>query len=288
MAIYSVHVRIAGLCLLVAGLPIVASAQPSNAVAPPVAPLPSLQPAQGQSARLPGGEGSAEYVLGPDDVIEVEVVGQPDRSRARVYTDGTVQLNLVGKITAAGKTPRELGMEIAALLKQGGFYADPVINIEVASYSSRYVTVLGAVSTPSLVPINRPYRLSEILARVGGVQQSAADYIVVRPESGPERRYLIDELSTGDATKDPYVAPGDKIFAPVAAVFYISGQVTAPGSFPMKSDLTVRQAIARAGGLTASGSDKKVQTTRGGKKVKLDGDAKVLPGDVLVVGERLF
>ena len=56
----------------------------------------------------------------------------------------------------------------------------------------------------------------------------------------------------------------------------------------MKTGLTVRQAIARAGGLTASGSDKKVQVNRGGSKVKLSADALVEPGDVLVVGERLF
>ena len=221
-------------------------------------------------------------------MIEVEVVGQPDKLRARVYTDGTIQLNLVGKITASGKTPRELGAEIAGLLKSGGFYASPVINVEVASYASRYVTVLGAVSSPSLVPINRAYRLSEILARVGGVQPTAADYLIVRPENGPEKRYLVAELATGDAGKDPFVAPGDKIFAPVAEVFYISGQVNAPGPFPMRSDLTVRQAIARAGGLTAAGSDKKVEVSRSGKKTKLKGDDLVQPGDVLVVGERLF
>lgn len=285
MAIRGFSVRIAGLCLLLAGAPLAAAAQPAS-VAPPVSPLPAAGVAQPAPAAGPTAD--TEYVLGPEDVIEVEVVGQPDRGRARVYTDGTVQLNLIGKITAAGKTPRELGTEIASALKAGGFYANPTINIEVVSYASRYVTVLGAVAAPSLVPINRSYRLSEILARVGGVQEAAADYIIVRPETGPERRYQVADLATGDASKDPFVTPGDKIFAPVAEVFYISGQVNAPGSFPVKSGLTVGQAIARAGGLTASGSDKKVQVTRAGKKVKLDSAAKVEPGDVLVVGERLF
>ncbi|RYG29574.1 MAG: polysaccharide transporter, partial [Burkholderiales bacterium] len=163
-----------------------------------------------------------------------------------------------------------------------------VVNVEVTSYASRFVTVLGQVGAPGLVPINRPYRLSEILARVGSTQASAADYIVVRSEGGSEKRYQIEDLATGDATKDPYVTPGDKIFAPTAEVFYMSGQVNAPGPFPMKSGMTVRQAIARAGGLTASGSDKKVEVTRSGKKTKLSGDALVQPGDVLVVGERLF
>lgn len=264
---------------LVLSPPTGAFAQVATGVAPPATPLPA--PSAPDAA-------TSEYVLGPEDVIEVEVVGQPDRARARVYADGTIQLNLIGKLTASGKTPRELGNEIATALKAGGFYANPVVNVEVSAYASRYVTVLGAVATPSLVPINRPYRLSEILARVGGVSGGAADFLIVRSEDGQEARFLIDDLAAGDASKDPYVKAGDKIYAPVAEVFYISGQVNSPGTFPVRSDLTVRQAIARAGGLTVSGTDKKIEVNRGGKKMKLTGDAKVEPGDVLVVGERLF
>jgi polysaccharide export outer membrane protein len=249
-----------------------------DAVAPP--PTPAAAPAAADQA--------SEYVLGPEDVIEVEIVGQPDRGRARIYSDGTIQLNLVGKVEAAGKTPRELAGILSQALKQGGFYASPVVNVEVVNYASRYVTVLGAVGSPGLVPINRRYRLSEILARVGGVQTSGADYVVVRPENGPERRYVIDKLATGSSEEDPYVAPGDKIFSPVADVFYISGQVNSPGTYPVRQDLTVGQAIARGGGLTQSGSDRKISVTRGGKKIKLDANAKVEAGDVLIVGERLF
>lgn len=283
MAIGSTCLKIIALCIVLGGVPSFAAAQTPQIATPSVTPLQS-----GGAAPSGTDPSSAEYILGPEDVIEVEVVGQPDKARARVYTDGTVQLNLIGKLVAKGKTPRGLATEIAEALKAGGFYSNPVINVEVSSYASRYVTVLGSVGSPSLVPINRPYRLSEILARVGGVSATAADYLIVRPETGPEKRYLIDELATGDATKDPFVTSGDKIFAPTADIFYISGQVNSPGPFPMRSGMTVRQAIARAGGLTASGSDKKVEANRGGKKVKLNGDAKVEPNDTLVVGERLF
>ncbi len=231
---------------------------------------------------------AAEYVVGPEDVIEIEVVGQPDRTRARVYTDGTVQLNLIGKIAASGKTTRQLGLDIAAALKAGGFYANPTINVEVATFSSRYVTVLGAVGAPGLVPINRPYRMSEIMARVGGVQDRAADFLIVRSENGAENRYSIDKLATGDMSQDPLVQPGDKIFFPVAEIFYISGQVHSPGSYPIRSGMTMRQAIGRAGGLTDSGTDRRMGVNRTGKKMKLDADAKVEPNDVIVVGERLF
>lgn len=249
----------------------------ASAVAPPVVGVPEAVPAA-----------TAEYVLGPEDVIEYDVVGTSDRVRARIYTDGTIQTNFGMRVGAAGRTPRELAAEISKTLRSGGYYADPVVNVEVVGYASRYVTVLGAVSTPGLVPINRPFRLSEILARVGGVRGDAADYLIVRPENGQEKRYNVEKLAAGDPSEDPPVTPGDKIFAPVAEIFYISGQIKAPGSYPLRTDMTIAQAIAKGGGVTESGSDKKVKVRRGSATLKLKGDAKVMPGDVLTVGERLF
>lgn len=272
------------LCVLALQPSWAAAQVPSSVATPPVVPA-VVAPGASSPATT---QGDAEYLIGPEDVIEVEVVGLPDRTRTKVYTDGTVQMNLLGKIDVSGRTPRQVGDQIAKLLKEGGFYASPVVNVEVVSFASRYVTVLGAVGTPGLVPMNRAYRLSEIIARVGGVGGAAAEYVIVRSENGPESRYLVRDLATGDSTKDPYVQAGDKIYAPLADVFYISGQVRSPGSFPISTGMTIGQAIAKSGGLTEAGNGKRVEVTRGGKKLKLDANAKVEPEDVLVVKERLF
>lgn len=233
--------------------------------------------------------GDTGYVLGRDDVVEVTLVGRTDfGGRARVQADGTIQLPLIGRLLAADKTTAEVADSVRTALKSGGFFADPIVSVEVVAFASRYVTVLGAVGSPGLVPMNRPYRMSEILARVGSVRADAADYLVLRTEKGEEKRLVIKDLATGDLNADPYVSPGDKIFAPQADQFFIYGAVQGPGAFALTTDMTVRQAIARAGGLTESGSDKKVAATRGGKKVKLKLDDKLQAGDVLVVGERLF
>lgn len=230
---------------------------------------------------------SAEYVLGPEDVVEYEVVGTNDRSRARIYTDGTIQVNFAGRVLAAGKTPRELALAIAEALKAGRYYADPVVNVEVVGFASRYVTVLGLVGNPGLIPINKPYRLSEILARVGGVREAGADYVIVRSDTGGEKRYNISKIASG-AEDDPVIKAGDKIYNPPADIFYIDGQVKQPGSYPLKSGMTIAQAIATGGGLTESGSGKKVKVRRGGKTVKLSSDEPVQAGDVLTISERLF
>jgi len=230
------------------------------------------------------------YVLGPEDVVEVRVLGRADfATRARVATDGTIQLPYLGTIQAANRTTRVLGNEVSKALAAGGYFSNPIVQVEIVGFASRYVTVLGEVGVPGLIPIDRTYQLSEILARVGGVKEGAADYLVIRSDKGPERRYSIRALSTGDASQDPVVSPGDKIFIPKAELFYIAGQVKAPGAYSVESAMTLRMAIARAGGLTDTGSDHGVKITgKDGKVRQVTLSDEIQPGDVINVGERLF
>jgi polysaccharide export outer membrane protein len=239
-----------------------------------------------------GGDVSTDktYVLGPADVIEVSVLGRNEyTTRGRVSEDGTIQLQYLGVVHVAGKTASQVSEEVAAALEKGGYFANPVVRVDVVSYASRYVTVLGNVVTPGLVPVDRAYHLSEIIARVGGIKETGADYVVLRPQHGEEHRITIATLATGAASDDPLVSPGDKIYSPPAEIVYVTGQVKTPGGFPILQDMTVRMALSRAGGLTDSGSDKKVTITRKGKKLThVDLDSKIEPGDVVLVGERLF
>lgn len=262
-----------------------ALAQPAAGVPPAAVSTPPVVPA----VSTPLATVSSDYVLGPEDVVEVDLLGRADfKTRAKLGGDGTIQLPLIGRIPAADRTARTLGDQVRKSLQDGGYFANPIVNVDVVSYASRYVTVLGAVGSPGLVPVDRVYRLSEIIARVGGIRETGADYVVLRRSNGPEQRLSVKALATGDTSQDPVIAPGDKIFSPVADLFYISGQINSPGSFPLLSDMTLRMAIARGGGLAASGSDKRVTVTRKGEKVKLGLGDMVEAGDVIVVGERLF
>ncbi|HXU99990.1 MAG TPA: polysaccharide biosynthesis/export family protein [Caulobacteraceae bacterium] len=231
-----------------------------------------------------------EYVLGPEDVVEVSVVGRDDfKIRARVASDGTIRLPFIGSVTAANKTTVALAADVASSLESGGYFSHPVLDVEIVSYASHYVTVLGAVGAPGLVPIDRTYHLSDILARVGGVKDTAADYVVIRHADGGERRLLISSIAAGDASQDPIVIAGDKIFSPPSQVFYISGQVKTPGAYSLNDGLSVRMAIARGGGLTDLGTDRGVKVTHAdGRREKPGLQAKVSAGDVIVVSERLF
>ena len=190
---------------------------------------------------------------------------------------------------AANRTTQQLSDEISTALIKGGFFEHPILAVEVSAYAARYVTVLGAVTSPGLIPIDRAYHVSEIIARVGGIREGGADYVILRPAKGAQRNLSVRALATGQPSDDPYVSPGDTIYCPVAELFYISGQVKSPGAYPMISDMTLRMAIGRGGGLTDMGSDHGIKITRHGEKVsKSDLDSKIEPGDVIVIGERLF
>ena len=235
---------------------------------------------------------SAGYVLGPDDTVEISVLGQPEfQTRARVRSNGTVQLPFIGETKVSGETALTLAPKIADKLRSGGYYAKPVVNIEITGYSSRYVTLLGAVAQSGLQPVDRSYRLSEIIARAGGIRETGADFITLTREDGTQKNYPFEKLASGGPEDDPEVNPGDKIYVPDADLFYIYGQVNAPGVYPIRGGngpMTVRKAIARGAGFTAAGSPKKIKLYRDGQEQKADLDMVIKPGDVFVVGEKAF
>src|SRR3954462_7910432 len=137
------------------------SAQPAPA---PVTPPALAQPVPAQPAGMP----DQAYILGPEDVVQVEVLGRTDfTTKTKIGVDGKIQLPLLGAVPAADRTVLQLRAQITEALQKAGFFNRPIVEVQVASYASRYVTVLGAVGSPGLIPVDRPYRLSEIIARVG-------------------------------------------------------------------------------------------------------------------------
>lgn len=230
------------------------------------------------------------YILGVGDVISASVLGRTEfNSQVQIQADGTLQLPFLGTVKAADLSVLQFRESIKNALKKGGFYADPVLNIAVTTYASRYVIVLGDVGQPGMVPVDRNYRVSEILAKVGGPRDTGADFVSLRRATGEEIKLNLNKLATGTLDEDPFVKPGDKLFVPKAETFYIYGQISRTGTFKVETGMDLRKALVIAGGLTTMGSEKKIKVIRDGKEIKkysLTGPIK--NGDVIYVGERFF
>jgi polysaccharide export outer membrane protein len=76
----------------------------------------------------------------------------------------------------------------------------------------------------------------------GADSANAADYDLIRVN--------LSALYKGQFEQNLKLEPGDIINIPRADVFFVAGEVQAPGSFPLKDGTTLRQAISLAQGLT--------------------------------------
>lgn len=242
------------------------------------------------AATLGTAAGQSAQRLGEGDTVTVSVLGRDDfNETARIGEDGSIRLPLIGVVAAEDMTPLELAKKVEGELRGQGYFANPVVDVDVQAVESRTVTVLGNVSNPGLVSFDRTYRLSEILARVGGVAPGAADHVVLSRADGSSVTLDIALIASGGVAADPEISPGDKVFVPEAELFYIYGEVNAPGEYPLSTGATLRMALANGGGLTPLGSKRRIKLVRGDvemKKVRLE--TEIEPGDVIVVGERLF
>jgi polysaccharide biosynthesis/export protein len=228
------------------------------------------------------------YQLGAEDQIEVQIYGQGGATvKTRVKSDGSITLPLVGSVRAEGQTTQGLARAIEAKLKSGGFINTPIVNVEITTYASRVVTVLGEFNQPGQVPLDRPLTLSEVVARVGGLRAGASDTVLVRRASGRVERFALTAIARGEAA-DVTLQSGDGIYAAPATVYFIYGQIGNAGVYPILPQMTIRQALARAGGPTLAGSERKVTLYRAGKETDADLAGLVQPDDVLFVRERIF
>jgi len=231
------------------------------------------------------------YVLGPDDTISVAVYGQTDAGvQTRIKPDGTIVMPLIGSVQASGQTVITLADLVKKKLVSGGYFKDPIVNVEVGAYVSKTVNVAGKVGNPGLYPLDRNYRVLELLLKAGWVKDQGANFVYLRRADGKETRLETEALVRGALDKDPYLQPGDTLYVPDAETFYVYGQINKPGALPILPGMTVRQALALAGGVTATGNDKKIGLYRVGSKEKdeIELDALVQKNDILVIKERLF
>jgi polysaccharide export outer membrane protein len=88
--------------------------------------------------------------------------------------------------------------------------------------------------------------------------------------------------------KDPRVSAEILNYRP----FYILGEVDKPGEYPYTNNLSVLNAVATAGGFTYRANKKRVFIKRSGETDEqsqaLSPEVRVLPGDTIRIGERLF
>lgn len=257
------------------------------------------QPGAGREAPAREGPVRDDYRLGPGDIVRIQVFQNADLTvEARLSEAGVISYPLLGAVRLAGLSASQAEQLIANRLRDGKFVQNPQVTVNVMTFRSQQVSILGNVNKPGRYPLETTgMRLSEMLSLAGGISPTGADEVVlVTVRDGRPTRLeidIVDMFASGDLEKDPTMQAGDVIYVNRAPNYFIYGQVTRPGMYTLERGMTLAQAIAKGGGLTLRGTDRGVRVHRrfGNKAIQVlepKLDDPVRPDDLIFVRESVF
>ncbi len=172
--------RLASTIVLVA-VPLSAVAQSQNkpqtppvketeAAKPPVRPV---LPDDGKTlGAAPAPIDPKSYVIGPEDVLFIEVWRERDWTGPRVVRpDGKISISLIGDLQAAGLTPERLAGHVKEALQK--YINAPDVTISVAQVNSKKYFIDGEVNRPGPAAMPVPITVLEALSNAGGFRDFA-------------------------------------------------------------------------------------------------------------------
>jgi polysaccharide export outer membrane protein len=242
---------------------------------------------------------STDYVLGAGDVIKVTVFQSPELSlEARIPESGVVSYPLLGDVVLGGLTISQAEKRLAEGLLAGKFLKQPQVSILVTSLRGSQASVLGNAVRPGRYSLELANtRLSDLMALAGGVAPDGSDILtVVGTRDGKPFRTQIDFRTlfrgTG-ASQDIVIQNNDVVYVDRAPQIYIYGEVQKPGTLRLERGMTVLQALAAGGGLTAKGTQRGIKINRKGpdgtvQEINPAMQDLVQQDDVIYVKESLF
>jgi len=174
-------------------------------------------PAQAQ-APAPGVQPPPDYVIGPDDVLDIVFWREKDMSsQVSVRPDGKISLPLLNDIQAAGLTPPQLRDRLTEAAKQ--YVEDPSVTVVVRQINSRRVFITGQVQKPGTYALTAPITVLQLIAMSGGVAEYAdtKKIVVMRTEGGKQVSYPFnykDVIARKNLRQNIDLKPGDTVIVP--------------------------------------------------------------------------
>ena len=258
-----------------------------------------------------------DYRIGSGDTLYITVWDHPELTSPAgsqqqtvangrlVRPDGTLFYPYAGTIKAAGLTIEELRLLLTK--KLSSFVRQPQVDVSVVGYGSHRITLEGAFQHTDAQVMNAvPVTLSQAIGAAGNDSQQADLSGLTLTRDGKTYRLDLTKLNQAEGNQAIYLKPGDKVFLPYndSKEVYVVGEVMRPQAITFKTtDLTLTQALGRAGGLSqVTSSGNAVYVIRGSQKLSqtpaevfhlnarspasyvLADNFRVEPGDVVFVG----
>jgi polysaccharide export outer membrane protein len=249
------------------------------------------------------------FTLMPGDRVNIELSSATVTTMTNVLVEatGVVHVPLGGDVEVKG-----LGLvEAEAKLKLALQRYDSTVHVTVtiATLDGHKVTVVGAVKTPGVVPLQPAARLADVIMQAGGTivnlvngqMVSGSDLRTARLiREGQQVPVDFEKAMAGDPLHNVYLHPGDQVYIPsergltISVMGQINGTVVqwAPG-------VRLTEVLAMAGGVHVGGDKNDIRIVRGpidatrvyatSIRDVIDGeshDVELYPGDVIWVTDH--
>jgi protein involved in polysaccharide export with SLBB domain len=194
----------------------------------------------------------AEYVLGPGDTLEVQLIGERGgRYTLTVGRDGTVDFPNLGPIAVAGmRFPAATDMLEKRVSEQMiGLRA----SVSMGPLRSIRIFVLGEAERPGSYTVSGLSSITNALFASGGVKPVGSLRNIQLKRNGQIVSHLdlYDLLLDGDTSGDVRLLPGDVIFIPpVGTTVGVAGEVRRPAIYEVNEGARASDLLYLTGGLT--------------------------------------
>jgi polysaccharide biosynthesis/export protein len=161
---------------------------------------------------------SADYIIGSEDTLEVQVWKNPDLSKlVTVRPDGKISLPLIGDVPAAGQTAAQLAEAVTEKLKV--YYREPAqVTVIVTQINSYAIYLLGEVRTQGKQVVKSGTTFLQAISLAGGFTQFASFNKITLRRRGPEGKENAIPIRYKDVLAGRQVnlilKPGDTIIVP--------------------------------------------------------------------------
>lgn len=160
----------------------------------------------------------ANYRIGPQDLLRIDVWKEPDISRTiPVRPDGKISVPLLNDVQAAGLT----SMELAGMIREGltKYITSPQVTVTVTEINSRRVYCTGEVQKPGALSLLPNMNALQAISSCGGFTQFARikGIYILRVESGKQVQHPFNykDVVKGKRPEDNILLqPGDVIVVP--------------------------------------------------------------------------
>lgn len=232
----------------------------------------------GEMPALPQEIINRNHLLGPGDVIDVQVPGFTDLSRrVKLFTDGTFELPLVGTIEAGGLTKYEL--EGKLLERLGTILKRPRVRVEIVSVfvpppppamPVPRIQVFGPVDRRGAVDWPTPLPLRNLLVMVGYRETTDLSKIRIKYPDGRSRTADFGQFESTGMSKDDFILNGgEEVYffprptapPPQPVRYEILGAIANQGAFSGEGRMGIWEAIKKAGGAGPLADLERVEVT---------------------------